>query len=87
LDIGIGLRDRVFDKRLSQPWRMPPNKVVNRQNRIMKLSKKRERHIRTGAEETHQGSQVAYDQAESSAHASTQQKETEKHNGQQHVSA
>ncbi len=48
---------------------------------------KREKDNRTGAGETDQGSQVAYGQAESSAHAGTQQNETDKHNGQQHVSA
>ena len=51
LDAGIGLVDRVFDKRLSQQWRMPPHKWY-KNNKIMRRSKKRQRHIRTGAEET-----------------------------------
>lgn len=52
LDTGIGLVDRVFDKRLFQQWRMPPHKWY-KNNKIMRRSKKRERHVRTGAEETH----------------------------------
>lgn len=80
LDTGIGLVHMVFDKRLFQLQKTPPNKMSHEQHRIMRLSNKRERQTRAGAKEAHEGSQMACGQAKSIAQASTQQHEIEKHN-------